>query len=103
MDILLASSQGSPVVLRNNGDGTFTTTHPFAGITGLRGLAWADLDGDGNPDAAMIDGSGALHFFQNQRGGVFSQLALPANLPHVKAVTVADVSTSGTLALVAVE
>ena len=90
-------------MLRNNGDGTFTTTHPFAGITGLRGLAWADLDGDGNPDAAMIDGSGALHFFHNQRGGVFNQLALPANLPHVKAVTVADVSTSGTLALVAVE
>src|ERR1700733_8303576 len=103
MDILLASSQGAPLVLRNNGDGTFTTTHPFAGISGLRGLAWVDLDGDGNPDAAMIDGSGALHFFHNQRGGVFNQLALPANLPHVKAVTVADVSTSGTLALVAVE
>ena len=89
-------------MLRNNGDGTFTATHPFAGVAGLRGLAWVDLDGDGNPDAAMIDGSGALHFFQNQRGGVFNQLALPANLPHVKAVTVADVSTSGTLALVAV-
>jgi ASPIC and UnbV len=89
--------------LRNNGDGTFTVTHPFAGIAGLRGLAWVDLDDDGNPDAAMIDGSGALHFFHNQRGGVFNQLALPGNLPHVKAVTVADVSTSGTLALVAVE
>jgi tetratricopeptide (TPR) repeat protein len=103
MDILLSIAQGAPLVLRNNGDGSFTTTHPFAGITGLRGLAWADLDGDGNPDAAMIDGSGALHFFQNQRGGVFNELALPANLPHVKAVTVADVSTPGTLALVAVE
>jgi cytochrome c-type biogenesis protein CcmH/NrfG len=103
MDILLGSSQGAPLVLRNNGDGTFTVTHPFAGIAGLRGLAWVDLDDDGNPDAAMIDGSGALHFFHNQRGGVFNQLALPGNLPHVKAVTVADVSTSGTLALVAVE
>jgi tetratricopeptide (TPR) repeat protein len=103
MDILLGSSQGAPLVLRNNGDGTFTTTHPFTGIAGLRGLAWVDLDGDGNPDAAMIDGSGALHFFHNQRGGVFNQLALPANLPHVKALTVADVSTAGTLALVAVE
>src|ERR1700733_15050156 len=44
MDIVLAASQGPPVVLRNNGDGSFTTMHPFAGISGLRGLAWVDLD-----------------------------------------------------------
>jgi cytochrome c-type biogenesis protein CcmH/NrfG len=103
MDIVLAASQGPPVVLRNNGDGSFTTMHPFAGISGLRGLAWVDLDGDGNPDAFMIDGSNKLHFFHNQRGGVFSELPLPGNLPQVKAVTVADVSTSGSLALVALE
>ena len=103
MDILLGAHQGPPVVLRNNGDGSFTAIQPFAGISGLRGFAWVDLDGDGNPDAAMIDGAGVLHFFHNQRGGVFRELALPNNLPHVKAVTVADVSGAGTLALVAVE
>ncbi len=103
MDILLGSPQGDPLVLRNNGDGSFAAIHPFAGISGLDGLAWVDLDGDGNPDAAMIDGSGVLHFFHNQRGGAFQELALPGNLPEVKAVTVADVSGSGTLALVAVE
>lgn len=103
MDILLGTHQGRPVVLRNNGDGSFTAIQPFAGISGLRGFAWVDLDGDGNPDAAMIDGSGALHFFHNQRGGLFRELALPNDLPHVKAVTVADVSGAGTLALVALE
>jgi Tfp pilus assembly protein PilF len=103
MDILLGTHQGPPAVLRNNGDGTFTAIQPFAGISGLRGFAWVDLDGDGNPDAAMIDGAGVLHFFHNQRGGLFSELALPGNLPHVKAVTVADVSGAGTLALVALE
>ena len=103
MDILLGSPQGAPVVLRNNGDGTFAETHPFAGISGLRGFAWVDLDADGNPDAALIDGSGSLHFFHNQRGGVFRELALPANLPHVKAVTVADVMSDGTLAPVVLE
>jgi Tfp pilus assembly protein PilF len=103
MDILLATHQASPLVLRNNGDGTFTPVHPFNGIAGLRGLAWVDLDGDGNPDAAMIDGSGILHFFHNQRGGVFNELPLPANLPPVKALTVADVSSAGTLDLVALE
>ena len=103
MDILLGTPQGAPVVLRNNGDGTFAEMHPFPGISGLRGFAWVDLDADGNPDAAMIDGSGNLHFFHNQRGGVFHELALPANLPHVRAVTVADVMSAGTLALVVLE
>jgi Tfp pilus assembly protein PilF len=102
MDILLGSPQGTPVVLRNNGDGSFTVIHPFAGISGLRGFAWVDLDSDGNPDAAMIDGSGQLHFLHNERGGVFRELALPGNLPHVRAVTVADMG-AGNLALVAVE
>ena len=77
--------------------------HPFAGISGLKGFAWVDLDDDGNPDMAMIDGSSVLHFLHNQRGGVFHELALPGNLPPMKAVTVADVSGTGTLALVAVE
>ena len=103
MDILLGGSQGPPVLLRNNGDGTFAATQPFTGISGLHGFAWADLDGDGNPDATMIDGSGVLHFFHNQRSGVFRELKPPDNLPHVKAVTVADVSGTGTLSLVAVE
>jgi Tfp pilus assembly protein PilF len=103
MDILLGTHQGPPVVLRNNGDGSFTAIQPFAGISGPRGFAWVDLDGDGNPDAALIDGSGSLHFFHNQRGGLFSELAPPNNLPHVKAVTVADVGGAGTLALVALE
>ncbi len=47
--------------------------------------------------------SGTLHFFHNQRGGLFRELALPNHLSHVKAVTVADVSGAGTLALVALE
>jgi Tfp pilus assembly protein PilF len=103
MDILLATHQGSPLVLRNNGDGTLTAIHPFNTIAGLRGFAWVDLDGDGNPDAATIDGAGTLHFFHNQRGGVFNELPLPANLPPVRALTVADVTSSGTLDLVALE
>ena len=59
LDIVLGASEGMPLVLRNNGDGTFLPIHPFAGINGVRGFAWADLDGDGNPDAAFIDGSRA--------------------------------------------
>ncbi len=90
LDIVLGASEGVPKVLRNNGDGTFKEIDPFAGISGLRGFAWADLDGDGNPDAAIIDGAGKLHIFINERQGQFRERALPANLPSVKAIAVAD-------------
>src|ERR1700723_2428612 len=54
LDIVLGATEGLPLVLRNNGDGTFTPIHPFPGVTGLRAFAWADFDGDGNPDAALL-------------------------------------------------
>jgi len=65
LDIVLGGDQDLPTVLRNNGDGTFLEIHPFNGIAGMRGFAWADLDGDGNPDAAVIDAAGKLHVFSN--------------------------------------
>jgi len=103
LDIVLGASEGLPVVLRNNGDDTFLAIHPFAGIAGVRGLAWADLDGDGNPDAAIIDGAGRLHVFMNERQGQFRERPLPAGLPIVKAITVADANNDGVLDLLAVQ
>ena len=85
LDIVLGASTGVPTVLRNNGDGTFLAIHPFTGVSGMRGFAWADLDGDGNPDAAIIDGTGNLHVFMNERQGQFRERSLPANFPMVKA------------------
>jgi tetratricopeptide (TPR) repeat protein len=103
LDIVLGSKDSIPTVLRNNGDGTFLPIHPFPGISGLRGFAWADLDGDGNPDAAIIDGSGRLHVFMNERQGQFRERPLPAGLPPVKAVAVADANNDGVLDLLAVQ
>jgi FG-GAP-like repeat/ASPIC and UnbV len=103
LDIVLGTAGGLPVLLRNNGDGTFALIHPFEGISGLRALTWADLDGDGNPDASLIDGAGKLHVFMNERGGQFKERALPRNLPLIKAVTAADVDGDGRLDLLAVE
>ena len=103
LDIVLGAGEGSPLVLRNNGDGTFTPIHPFAGVAGLRAFAWADLDGDGNPDAALIDGSGKLHVFTNERSGQFREWSLPANLPLVRAIAAADIDNDGVLDLLAVQ
>jgi tetratricopeptide (TPR) repeat protein len=103
LDIVLGTKDLTPTVLRNNGDGTFLAIHPFAGITGVLGLAWADLDGDGNPDAAIIDGAGRLHVFMNERQGQFRERALPAGLPPIKAIAVADANNDGVLDLLAVQ
>jgi tetratricopeptide (TPR) repeat protein len=103
LDIVLGSKDSIPTVLRNNGDGTFLAIHPFAGIAGVAGFAWADLDGDGNPDAAIIDGGSRLHVFMNERQGQFRERPLPGGLPLVKAIAVADADNDGVLDLLAVQ
>jgi Flp pilus assembly protein TadD len=103
LDIVMGASDELPLVLRNNGDGTFLPIHPFAGIAGIRGFAWADLDGDGNPDAAIIDGSGKLHVFMNERQGQFRERPLPGNLSVTKAIAVADTDNDGGIDLLAVQ
>jgi len=103
LDIVLGVASGLPVVLRNNGDGTFTPIHPFAGISGIRQFVWADLNGDGNPDASLIDGAGRLHVFLNQRLGNFSESTLPASLATIKSIAAADTTLDGTLSLLAVQ
>ena len=81
MDIVLGAQQGPPVVLRNNGDGSFTAMHPFAGVSGLRGFAWVDLDADGNPDAAMIDGSAGCTSFITRERACFMSWRSPTTCP----------------------
>jgi hypothetical protein len=84
-----------PTVLRNNGDGSFAEIHPFAGVSGLRGFVWADLDEDGDPDAALIGDNGQLRFFTNERSGQFKERPMPSELQSVKAISVADVNDDG--------
>jgi tetratricopeptide (TPR) repeat protein len=103
LDIVLGSPAGEPVVLRNNGDGTFTDIRPFPGVSGVRQFAWADIDGDGNPDAAILDGSGRLHVFINERQGQFRERQLPAAIADIAAIAVAYVDGDGGVALLAVQ
>jgi cytochrome c-type biogenesis protein CcmH/NrfG len=96
LDLVLGVPAGEPVVLRNNGDGTFTGVRPFRGIDGLKALVTADVDGDGDSDLAVLDGRGDLHVFANERLGDFRLRAMPAQLTTAAiALAAADVNGDG--------
>jgi hypothetical protein len=71
VDFLLGPSEGGPLVLQNNGDGSFSLQQPFGEIQGLRGFVWSDQDRDGDPDAAILDHKGQLYWALNERAGAF--------------------------------
>jgi FG-GAP-like repeat/ASPIC and UnbV len=95
LDLVVARQDGPPVVLRNNGDGTFASQAPFGSDARLRGFAWGDLDGDGAPDAALMDPQGALRVFLNLRGSKFRERPVPATFPRVVAIASAEMSGDG--------
>ncbi|MEK6282405.1 MAG: FG-GAP-like repeat-containing protein [Acidobacteriota bacterium] len=103
LDIVLAAESVQPMVLRNNGDGSFAESHPFAAVSGLRGFVWADIDGDGDPDASLIDGQWKLHVFMNERSGQFKERIPPSNLTLIKAISVADFNHDSVLDLIMVQ
>ncbi|MFB6098522.1 MAG: CRTAC1 family protein, partial [Salinibacter sp.] len=101
LDLLAARESGAPVTLRNNGDGTFATRSFFSDVEALRSFVWADIDGDGTPDAALLDASGRLHVYDNERSGTprFAPRSLPDTLNTARALSVGDVNRNGTLDL----
>ncbi len=99
LDIVLARVDGPPLELRNNGDGTYAAVQPFAGVDALRAFVWTDLDDDGDADAAMLDGRGALHVFTNERLGQFAER--PAVDGPYAALAAADADGDGRVDLVA--
>ncbi len=109
LDVVLGAETVQPTVLRNNGDGSFAEIHPFIGVLGLRDFVWADIDGDGDPDAALIDDKDGnlledrLRIFSNERSGQFKERGLPLSLPALRTISVGDLNNDGVLDLIAVQ
>ena len=103
LDLVLGTPEGAPLVLRNNGDGTFTVLRLFDGVAGLRAFAWGDVDADGVPDAVLLDATGRLHVYANQRANQFRARAVPQELGPVLALALADVDSDSVLDLVALQ
>ncbi|TVQ04907.1 MAG: hypothetical protein EA359_04930 [Balneolaceae bacterium] len=101
LDILLARQNGSPLVLRNNGDGSFTEDEPFRGVSDVRNFLWADLTGDGAPEAIMLSVNGTVVTFNNMRGGRFSEGVTLAE--NAAAIAVADLNADGQFNIISVD
>ncbi|MCI0336840.1 MAG: FG-GAP-like repeat-containing protein [Acidobacteria bacterium] len=100
LDIVLGSVDGSPVVLRNNGDSTFKELRPFTTASKLRSFVYADLDSDGDPDAALINEEGKLQVFANERLGQFRERSVPSELDYIFVICAGDMNNDGVMDLV---
>jgi hypothetical protein len=74
----------------------------FESAVGLRAFAWGDLDGDGDPDAALLDERGTIHVFENQQGGMFQEWPTPP-IERVLSLTLADIDRDGRLDLLTLD
>lgn len=91
LDLVVAPDAGGPVVLRNNTDGTFAAMRPFASNAAMHDFVWADLDGEGTPDATFVSRDGDVTVFLNDRGGRFQA---PQTVPVGPAVSIVPASVS---------
>ena len=80
-----ASRDGSPYpsqLFRNNGKGAFTDIASPAGVANLRlakGVAWGDIDNDGDPDL-YVSNKGPNRLYRNNGDGSFTDIAAEAGV-----------------------
>lgn len=94
---LLVGHHAGVFWISNNGDHTFSLQPVFT--TQIRQLAWADLDGDGDPDLALLDLQGKLHLWRNERQGLFMPESQQPALTACT-LTIADLDHNGQLDLI---
>jgi tetratricopeptide (TPR) repeat protein len=93
LDAIIGVRNDATRVLRNNGDGTWTPLDVFARARDVRAFAWADVDGDGDPDAVFLAGD-AVRVYLNNRAGSFTELTQPV-ASGATAMTIADLDADG--------
>lgn len=103
LDLILGTSNGSPIVLQNNSDGSFQVVNLFQNVFILRQFAAADVDEDGDSDCFFLEDIGILKFYSNERGGFFSARPMPQGDSPKTAIEIGDANGDGKLDLLALQ
>ncbi len=101
LDVMVGRKVGDPVLLRNNSDGSFSQISAFSGIGPVKDSVWADLDGDADPDLALLKPDGKLILRLNDRAGAYHNESPPAEVTAVRAICVSGFTEDGGMDLVA--
>ena len=102
LDLLIARDGAPPQLLRNNSDGGFTAVAALASFPEARDLGWADFDGDGDGDIALLDVAGRVLISWNDRAGAFTAPELVSESPAV-ALTYGDIFGTGEMDVVTLD
>ena len=91
-------------ILRNNGDGTFSSSAQLGLNSIPRSMVEADFNGDGWPDIAISRyASGTIDFLVNNGDGTFTHDSLSTDLSVVSAIAAGDYDGDGTLDLALID
>jgi len=100
LDILLSGTDRSPLLLRNNGDDSFDEQQVFTDSNSLKEVLWADMNGNGAPEAILLGSNGELKLYNNLRGGTFDKPDTLAST--ILQVAVADLDADSNFEILAI-
>ncbi len=97
MDLFVEGREGS-FAYRNNGDGTFSRKSFLPGSPRASSFLWFDFDNDGDPDPVLLNRSGNLECFSNERSGLYLEKPCPND--DARVITATDLNQNGRIELV---
>lgn len=86
------------VMLRNNGDMTFTDITAKSNTAGLNNTfhtVFADLDQDRDPDMILAQNTGEIEIFKNDGNGVFTSITTNSGFGYWMGIAVGDIDHDG--------